>query len=139
MQDTENVKTQESPVPEPTVEPWTRTCAVCRGEFEWDGADYKTVCTNCYRTKTRSCAVCHVGVIKATAPNFHTVCTTCWVDNRRQKGYSVCPRCPPERAGQLRRQPGQQYCAECVARLGGNSKQPSGQRHVEFGNKTLRQ
>lgn len=96
-------------------EPLPRECASCRCQFPWDGIAYKTVCDNCYRTKTRSCAICHIGTIRASAPAFHTVCTSCYVDSKRSKCYSPCPTCPPERSHHLRRPPGKDHCPECDA------------------------
>ena len=93
----------------------TRRCDSCGHRFPWDGAPYKTVCDSCYRTKTRSCVVCHVGTIRAGAPEFYKVCTSCWVDAKRSKCYSPCPTCPPERANHLRVPPGKQRCLECDA------------------------
>lgn len=93
----------------------TRRCDACGHRFPWDGAPYKTVCDSCYRTKTRSCVVCHVGTIRPGAPEFYKVCTSCWVDAKRSKCYSPCPTCPPERANHLRVPPGKQRCPDCDA------------------------
>lgn len=94
-----------------------RPCDLCHKSFEWDGTAYKTVCINCYREKARSCAKCHVGTIRPTAPKSHSVCATCFVDNLRAKGYSVCPTCPPDKKTHLRRGPGRTMCTECETRL----------------------
>lgn len=100
----------------------TRPCATCSQQFPWDGLAYKTVCDTCYRTKTRSCAVCHVGTIRASAPDFHKVCTSCYVDTKRIKCYSPCPTCPPERSHHLRRPPGRDHCPECDAIFASRAK-----------------
>jgi len=90
-------------------------CVGCNVVFDNKGLAYKKVCDACYRNKSRACAKCHVRVITAATPSFYAVCTQCYVDDLRQRGYTSCPTCPPEKATHLRRAPGKAVCPECEA------------------------
>lgn len=93
-----------------------RKCVVCGEMFDWDGAEFKVSCLQCFMNKSRKCASCP-GIIPPSAPSWQTNCITCYVDRKRARGFKTCPTCPPSRATHLRCPAHKSQCQDCETRL----------------------
>jgi hypothetical protein len=92
-----------------------KPCAACRKDFEWDGNKYKTKCKPCFVKTVRVCTACKKKNLKADAPSYQMICTTCWLAQKALT-HKVCPRCPPDRATHLRCLLDKEMCSECELR-----------------------
>ncbi len=92
-----------------------KSCKSCRKTFPWDGNKYKNHCVPCYKKIVRTCSACKVNKLKADAPAYQHVCTSCWL-TEKAKRFKACPRCPPSRATHLRCPLDAECCPECAIR-----------------------
>lgn len=92
--------------------PVRRKCELCRHMFDWDGAEYKKCCLNCFKAKARPCATCPA-TIPPTSEPWVKSCVSCYINSKRSRGFQTCPTCPPERRTHLVRPPDKAACQMC--------------------------